>query len=200
MSVAEHAYRQLLRAYPAGFREEFGREMALVFRDQHRECGASAVRFWAAILLDVARSAPPLRLEALRERWDTDTQTKEGKMKPMAILAILIGAIEAVNALAEGWAGGLVNRDGSSLAALTFAVAAGVLLVVAGVQLLRRSHAAMALARGAAVACLAVFVIITLAKPMLSVFSTLLGIGFPIALLLFLFWTRGRGSSVPRTA
>jgi len=200
MSAAERAYRLLLRAYPAAFRAEFGREMALVFRDQHRDRGAKTVAFWSATLWDLARSAPTLRLEALRASWHTNTQTGEGKMKPMAILAILIGAMEAVNALAEGWAGGLVSREVSSLAALTFAVAAGVLLVVAGVQLLRRSPGAAALARGAAVACLAVFVIITLATPMLSIFSTMLGIGFPIALLLFLFWTRGRGQSVPTTA
>jgi hypothetical protein len=200
MSVAERAYRLLLRAYPAEFRAEFGREMALVFRDQHRENGAGAVRFWAATLWDVALSAPTLRLAALRVKWNRDTQIGEGKMKPMAILAILIGAMEAINALAEGLAGGLVNRDAASLAALTFAIVAGVLLVVAGIQLLRRSSGAASLARAAAVACLAVFVIITLATPMLSIFSTILGIGFPIALLIFLYWARGRGQSVARTA
>jgi hypothetical protein len=200
MIAAERAYRMLLRAYPAGFRAEFGREMALVFREQHRECDARAVSFWAATLWDVARSAPQLRLEELRVRLNRDTQTEEGKMKPMAILAILIGAFEAVNALAEGWAGGLVNRDASSLAALSIAVAAGVLLVVTGVRLLRRSSGAAALARGAAVTCMAVFVLITLTQPMLSIFSTIFGIGFPIALLLFLHWTRGREPSVPTTA
>jgi len=34
----------------------------------------------------------------------------------------------------------------------------------------------------------------------MSVVSRVLGIGFPAALLLVLFWTRGRGPSVPRAA
>jgi hypothetical protein len=198
MIAAERVYRLLLRAYPAEFRNGFGKEMVLLFREQHRECDDGVVRFWTATIWDIARSAPTLRMQVLRERWNSDTQTAEGTMKPMAILAMLIGAMEAMNALAEGWAGGLANRDGSSPAALAFAVAAGALLVVAGVQLLRRSARAASQARGAAVACLAVFVIITLAAPMLSIFSTILGIGFPIALLLFLY--RGKGQSVASTA
>lgn len=199
MSAAERAYGLLLRAYPAEFRLAYGREMMLVFRDQRRELAATPVSFWAATLWDVARSAPALWLEVSRARWDRDIQTKGVKVKPMAILAIVIGAIEAVNALAETWAGGLVNRDAYWLVALTIAVAAGVLLVASGVRLLRQSPGATALARGAAVTCLAVFVVITFSKPMLSIFSTILGIAFPIALLLFLR-TRGRGRSVPRPA
>lgn len=200
MSAAERAYRLLLRAYPAAFRAEFGQDMAMAFRDQRRAYGAGVVRFWTDTLWDVARSAPTLRLEALRVRLTRDTQTGDDKMKPMAILAILVGALEAINAMAEGFAGGLVNRGVASLTALTFAIAAGVLLVIAGFQLLRRSPGAASLARGSAAACLAVFVIISFATPMLSIFSTILGIGFPIALLLFLYLTRGRGQSVARTA
>jgi hypothetical protein len=198
MTAVERAYQLLLRAYPADFRAEFGREMALAFRDQHRELSARAVSFWAATLWDVARSAPGLRLEALRASWQRDIQTEEGNMRPMAILAIVIGAIEAINALTEGWAGGFVNRGALSLAALTFAVAAGVLLVAAGVQLLRRSPGAAALARVAVVTCVVVFAFITLTKPLLSIFSIILGIGFPIVLLLFL--RRTRGQSTPSTA
>jgi hypothetical protein len=200
MSAAERAYTLLLRAYPAEFRAAFGREMALVFRDQRREVGASGVRFWAAVVWDVARSAPALRVEALRARWDRGIQTEEGTMKPMAILAVLIGALEAVNALAEGWGGGVMNRDGYSLVAGTMGAVAGALLVAAGIALLRRTPGAAAWARGAAITCLAVFVFIGLVTPRMSIVATLLGIGFPIALLLFLRWTRGRGPSVPMTA
>ena len=34
---AERIYRLLLRAYPADFRAQYGREMVLLFRDQCQE-------------------------------------------------------------------------------------------------------------------------------------------------------------------
>jgi hypothetical protein len=166
--------------------------MAMVFRDQRRETGARGVRFWAAIVWDVARSAPALRVEALRARGGGGSRTEEGKMKPMAILAVLIGALEIVNAVAEGWAGGVVNHDGYSLAAGVMGAVAGALLVASGTALLRRSTAAAAWARGAASTCLVMFLVIGLMTPRLSILALLLGIGFPLALLLFLRWTRGR--------
>jgi len=75
---------------------------------------------------------------------------------------------------------------------------AGALLVVSGIALLRRSRGAAAWARGAAVTCLVMFVVIGLMTPRLSILAMLLGIGFPLALLLFLRWTRER--SVPTMA
>jgi len=172
--------------------------MVLVFRDQRREAGASGVRFWAAVVCDVARSAPPLRVEAWRATWDVGTPTEEGTMKPMAILAVLIGALETVNALGEGWAGGVANGDGYSLAAGALGAVAGVLLVAAGIALLRRARGATAWARTAAATCLALFVFTALVTPRLSILATLLGVGFPIVLLLFLRWSQGR--SVPTVA
>lgn len=200
MSAAEWAYRLLLRAYPGGFRAAYGREMALAFRDQRREVGARGVRFWGAMVWDVARSAPALRVEVLRAWWDRGIQPEEGKMKPMASLAVLIGALEAVNALAEAWVGGMMNGDGYSLLGGTLGAVAGALLAASGIALLRRAPGAAAWARGAAITCLAVFVFIGLVKLRLSIFAIILGIGFPIALLLFLRWTRGRGPSVPMMA
>lgn len=197
MTAAQRAYRLLLRAYPAGFRNAYGREMALVFRDQYQEEGVSRVRFWAGIIWDVVRSAPALRSEVLRAWWERDTQTEEGVMMTMAILAILTGAIEAVNALQEVWGGGMVKHYGWSLVGGTMGLVAGALLLTSGIALLRRSPDARALARGAAITCLAVFVLIGLVKPIASYFATMLGIGFPIALLLFLRWTGRRGQSDP---
>src|SRR6266571_1558077 len=63
---AERIYRLLLRAYPPDFRAENGREMVLLFRDQCRESDARTLGFWAAVICDVARSAPALRAEAWR--------------------------------------------------------------------------------------------------------------------------------------
>jgi hypothetical protein len=193
MSAAERAYRLLLRAYPAGFRADYGYQMAVVFRDRLHEAGARPVRFWAAMLVDVARSAPGLQLEAARARWVTDIQLKGAKMKAMAILAILIGAIEVANSMAEAWLGGIVNHGGTSLVGGALGAAAGALLVASAIAMLRRSP-------GAAVACLAVFALVRIFSPMFSIFSTMLGIGFPIALLIFLYVIRRRGPSAPMMA
>ena len=199
MSAAERVYRLLLRAYPAGFRAEYGREMVLVFRDRRREAAARGIRFWWDMIWDVARSAPALRLDAFRIRWEGDIQTGEEKMRTMAILAVLIGVTEAANALAEGWAGGIAN-GGFWLAGIILTVVAGTLLVVAGVAMLRRAPGAVPWARAAAITCLTVVVLIRLLQPWMSIFATLLGIVFPIALLLFLWWTRRRRPSAPSTA
>jgi hypothetical protein len=197
VSSAERVYRLMLRAYPVGFRAEYGAQMALFFRDRRREVGARRVSFWAAMVWDIARSAPALRLEAARARWTTNIQIKGGNMKTMAILAILVGAIEVVNSMVEGWFGGIVNHAGSSLVGAAVGVAAGALLVAAAIALLRRSPGAAVLATGAAIACLAVFVLVALVRPMFSIFADILGIGFPIAMLLFLRGARGKGNSAP---
>lgn len=199
-SAAERIYRLLLRAYPAAFRAAYGREMLMLFRDRLREVADAdgGVRFWVEMFWDVARSAPALRLEALRARRDADIPTEGGTMKTMAILAVLIGAFETVNSLAEGWAGGVVNRDAYSLTAGALGAAAGLVLLAAGVAMLLRSRRAATLARGAAVACVAVFAIVAVAAPRLSLLATILGIAFPIALLIFL--RRGGGKAVPMTA
>jgi hypothetical protein len=77
---------------------------------------------------------------------------------------------------------------------------AGVLLLTSGVALLRRTPGAPEWARGAAIACLAVFALIGLVPGRLSIFSMMLGIGFAIALLLFLRLHGGRGASGPMAA
>lgn len=201
MSAAERVYRLLLRAYPAGFRAAYGHEMLLVFRDQRRERGATGARFWAEVVWDVARSAPALRLEAMRGHGGTDIHSGEGTMKTMAILTMLIGALEAVGALVEGWAGGFVaTGNGYWLAGVVLTVVAGGMLLAAGIAMLRRTPGAAAWARGAAITCLAVVVLIRLVQPWMGIFWMLLGIAFPIALLLFLSWTRGRGPSAPTMA
>ena len=199
MRAAERVYRLLLRAYPAGFRAEYGREMVLVFRDRRRDASARGIRFWWDMISDVARSAPALRLDAFRIRWEEDIQTGEEKMRTMAILAVLIGVTEAANALAEGWAGGIAN-GGFWLAGIILTVVAGTLLVVAGVAMLRRAPGAVPWARVAAITCLTVVVLIRLVDGWMSIFGTLLGIVFPIALLFFLWWTRRRGPSAPAMA
>ena len=196
MSAAERVYTLLLRAYPAGFREAYGREMLQLFRDQSREAGARGMQFWSAILWDVARSAPGLQLESFRGRWGVDIQTGGTTMKIMAILAVLVGALELLNTLAEAFAVGVPGRSGISLLALALAVLSPALLVVSGIALLVRTRGAVTLARGAALMCLVVFATIAALQPIFSIASMVLGVGFPIALLLFLFRNpRGKQSA-----
>jgi hypothetical protein len=114
---------------------------------------------------------------------------------------MLIGALEAVGALVEGWAGGFVaTGNGYWLAGVVLTVVAGGMLLAAGIAMLRRTPGAAAWARGAAITCLAVVVLIRLVQPWMGIFWMLLGIAFPIALLIFLRWTRGRGPSAPTMA
>jgi hypothetical protein len=200
MSAHESIYRFLLRAYPDEFRSAYGREMENVFRDQRRDAAASTARLWAATLWDVLRSAPALRIEAARARWNEDIHIKESKMKTMANLAILIGVLLALSALIEAGAGGIGNHDGLSLTAGTLALVAGALLFAAGIGLLRNSRRAAVRAQGAAITCIAAFALAGVAAPRMSLLTNILGIGFPIALLFFLRWTRGGSSSAPTIA
>ncbi|MEO8334983.1 MAG: hypothetical protein ABI664_08425 [bacterium] len=193
MSAAERVFTLLLRAYPAQFRAAYGREMMVFFRDQRR-AGESGVRFWAECGWDVARSAPALRMESWQSWWQRSTHSTEGSVMrmTMAILSMLIGVIETGNALAEGRAAAVAGFDGGALFAVTLGVVAGVLLLAAGVAQAMHSARAPALALGAALTCLAVFVLIGVLLPRMSIFSTILGIGFPIVLLLFLRFGRGQ--------
>jgi hypothetical protein len=203
MSAAERAYRLLLRAYPAAFRARYGREMELIFGDQRREANTSDVRLWVETVLDVARSAPALRLEHWCARWNGNSQPREGEMKVMAILTVLIGALEALNAVGEGWAGGLFKgggHDGYWVAGVILAVVAGVVLLMAGIAMLRRTRSATTWAQSAAVICLSLVVLIRLMQGWMSGFSMLLGIAFPIALVIFLRVSPGRGKSTTTMA
>lgn len=68
-TLSARLYAALLAAYPARFRREYGREMALVFADRCREeegRGALA-RVWCETLIDLARTAPREHLDNLRE-------------------------------------------------------------------------------------------------------------------------------------
>ena len=192
---AERWYRLLLRAYPAPFRAEYAHEMLLAFRQWQRDAAVSAPRFWAAMLWDVARSAPALRLEALRARWSVDLHIMEGAMKAMAILATVVGALEVVNSLVEGIAGG-VHRPGLQLLSVVLGVAGGIVLMVAGIAMLRSGARAFSQAFGMAAACLVAFALIAFVAPVMSGAAMLLGTGFPIVLLAFLFWRRGRADTM----
>jgi hypothetical protein len=200
-----------------------------VFRDQCRDrrrasgpgaaARGGAFAFWAATAWDVARSAPALRLDAARARWRgrkrgapaggphpappfrPDGGTMSGK-RAAATLALLGGAFQLANTGAEVWAGYRGPTGGWALA-MALAFVMGALLLTGGVALVRPGPGATRLARGAALACLALVVGLQLVFPFMSIFARLLGVGIPVALLLA---TRGsggapgRGSSAPTAA
>ena len=195
--IAERVFAALLRAYPAGFRAEYAREMTQLFRDRRRLDRAGGVSFWIETVWDVARSAATMRTEA-RDRMNP--HITEGTMRPMAILAVLIGVFQLVNATVEWSAGRASVGNEYSMASVALGVIAAVLLVSAGVAMLRRRSDAATWVRIAAVACLVLIVLIRIVHPWMSVFATLLGIGFPIALLIFLYVNRHGGRSGPMTA
>jgi hypothetical protein len=190
----ERVYGWLLLAYPPGFRAEYGREMMLVFRDRRREVerlGGSAAGFWAEMVADVARSAVPLCGEALMGAG-VHTKSREVEMLIMAILAIMVGALEAAGALTE-LLSALQHPRGAApwMIGSTMGVVAGGLLLGSGVALLLGSRRAVPIARAAAVTCILVFILISYVIPMMGYFAQILGIGFPIALLVYLRHRRG---------
>jgi hypothetical protein len=68
---AERVYAALLHLYPAALRAEYGDEMLQTFREWHgseRRGPVGAVRFWCAVLLDLARSLPREWADELRPR------------------------------------------------------------------------------------------------------------------------------------
>ena len=216
MISAQRAYRVLLRAYPADFRARYGREMTLLFRDQltarRRADDAgnptTALRFWLAVLGDVACSAPALRAESVRARWHTllgrssdrathfhrrgDIMSAKGAV---AVLAMLGGTFEILNAGADLMAGSGTGHDVRSQLALGLAALMGGLLVAAGVALMRGGAERLRWTRGAALASLALVAGVLVLYPFMSIFARIVGIAIPLALLLVARPTRD--SSIP---
>ena len=117
-------------------------------------------------------------------------------MKGMAIVAILIALFELVNTGIELVAGGVSGRSGAELLGIGMIIVALFMLLAAGVNLIRIGRAATTLAIAASVASMVAFGFLGYTQPMLSRLAMLLGIGFPAALLVFLFVNRGNGKPV----
>jgi hypothetical protein len=79
-------------------------------------------------------------------------------------------------------------------------VLGGVVLVLAGIAMLRDRGRATSRALVLGAVCLAAFVLIAFIAPVMSGLGMLLGVGFPIVLLAFLLWHRGRTPRVPGVA
>jgi|SRR5437588_2323135 len=187
---AEQIYRLLLRAYPPDFRAEYGREMVLLFRDQCRERDVRTLGFWAAVICDVARSAPALRAEAWRVRGDENTRTLEVIMKLAAMLTLLLGVFGIASAVVEWVAGSKGAMDGRYVLAVVLGVFASVLLLGAGVAILLQTRWGRQPARLVLFASLASMAAARLLFPWMSIFSQLVGFGLPVTLLIALYWPR----------
>src|SRR5689334_8833188 len=172
---AERIYRLLLRAYPPGFRAEYGREMMLVFRDQCRDSDVRSVGFWARVFWDVVRSAAALRIEA--------TRNVEVNMKLAAVLSVLLGAFGILGAVRE-WSAASEHIEVYTVA-VALGVFASVLLLSAGVAILLQIRQA---ARAALVASLVCFVAARLVFPWMGIFLQLVGFVLPVGLLIALYW------------
>jgi len=183
---AEQVYRVLMHAYPPGFRDTFGREMTLVFRDQERD-GLVARGYWIALAIDVASTAPRLWTEELYDSF----RMRGTAMKLMSVLAMLVGVLETVNGLIESRAVAFGRRDGLSQVVLVLSIASAVLMTFAGLALLLRGRAARTAGRIAAIGSLATFAFMAATRPMMSIAATGVGLAFPVALLVTLFVKRG---------
>jgi len=183
---AERIYRLLLRAYPPDFRAVYEREMVVLFRDQCRESDVRTIGFWAAVVWDVARSAPALRAAA----WRESTRTMEVIMKLAAILTVLLGVLGIAGAVVEWVAGSKGAIDGAYVLAVVLGVFASALLLGAGVAILLQTRWGRQPARLALFASLVSMAAARLLFPWMSIFSHLVGFGLPVALLIALYWPR----------
>jgi len=182
MPEREWLYRLVLQLYPPDFRATFLREMVLVYRDQQRD-GLVNARFWLTVVADATGAAPRLWLEEL---YDGLLMT-EATVKIMAVFAILIGGLETLNSLAESRAAAFGGRDPLSQVMLVLAIAAAVLLTVAGLAMLVRGPSARKIGWIGALGCLGVFALMAATRPMMSVAATLAGLVFPAVMMAFLY-------------
>jgi hypothetical protein len=189
-AAAERIYRLLLRAYPPDFRAEYGPEMVLLFRDQCRDGDVRTLGFWTAVIWDVARSAPALRVEAWRARGMENTRTIEVTMKLPAILTVLLGVFGILSAASEWIAASKQAMEGTHALAVVLGVFASALLLGAGVAILLAARWGRQPARVALFASLVSAVAARLLFPWMSIFSQLVGFGLPVALLIALYWPR----------
>lgn len=180
---AERVYCLLLRAYPSTFRSEYGREMMLIFRDEFRSRNTADLGFWLSMVRDVARSAPPMWVDALRARISNYTRIVEVFMKLAGIIAILLGGFGVVSTLIEAVAGMRGTPSGAYILAVVLGIIAAALLLAAGASLLRSPVSGRHIATIALLASLAIVLIARLLHPWMGVLALIVGIGSPILLL-----------------
>jgi len=101
------------------------------------------------------------------------------------ILTILIGALLTAGGVQELVVQGIFNNRRYPLLGGTLGAVAGALLLSAGIALLRQSPRAAALLRASAFVCVPVFVLIGFIWPLAGWPVRIVGITFPLFLLLY---------------
>jgi putative ABC transport system permease protein len=94
----ERWYRRLLNLYPRDFRDEFGGEMARLYRDRRQE--ESSWILWGSLVLDLLRTAPSEHLAILkqdvRHAWRSLLRAPMITATAALTLALGVGASTAV--------------------------------------------------------------------------------------------------------
>ncbi len=103
----------------------------------------------------------------------------------IAVLTILVGALETAGGLQELVAQGILNNRLYPLIGGTLGTVAGALLLSSGIALLRRSPTAVTLVRATALVSIPVFVLIGIVSPLAGKAVTLAGIVLPLLLLIY---------------
>jgi hypothetical protein len=93
-----NTYGLLLRLYPRAFREEYGEDMVQLHRNQLRD--ESATRVWARTVLDVALTAPSIRLEAHMSRGTSAPVIYTAATVACLVLAAIVGSTVGVSVVA----------------------------------------------------------------------------------------------------
>jgi len=113
--TADRIYAALLHLYPRSFREEYGHEMLIAFREMHRRRTRTRFAFWTFVLADTVRTAGAERLDTMR--W---------------LAAALFGLLVTVTtAHAVTWTYAYFYHpyfEGSAIPALPYGLALGLIL------------------------------------------------------------------------
>ena len=87
------AYRALLHLFPASFREEYGVELAAVFRMRRRDAsGLALAGLWIETVLETLGSAAVVHLDILRQDLRYAARTLN-RSRGFAVAAVLITAL-----------------------------------------------------------------------------------------------------------
>jgi hypothetical protein len=116
-------------------------------------------------------------------------------MRIMGILALLVGGLEGLNVMGDLRAGGQAARTGPENFVHLAAAVAAIALIAAGAGLLFAGQRSAKFASASALVCLVLFAAIAAFFPALSIVARLLGLIFPIALIVFLRRTSARRTS-----
>jgi hypothetical protein len=120
-------------------------------------------------------------------------------MTALAVIAILVGAIQAAAGAQELVFQGILNNRLYPLLGGTLGAVAGAFVLATGIALFRRSPNTVRLAQASASVSIPVFLLIGVLEPLAGWPATILGLGLPLVVLAVLGRsapdTRARGSA-----